>query len=508
MYSLLFPVYDVLLISPHVLYSEDGVPERPSSEDLSHIVPLGVASIAQYLESRGLRVKLLHLESVYSTDPERWNLDVVLASHPARVVGIQAHWYLYANGAITIAERYKKVNPGAVVYLGGQFASVMAEQFLRACTALDGVVHGEGEIPMERLALAVKSGRPLTDVGSCWHRKKDELVFREADEDGLVAMDELPLLDPRSDVFQGVKWTSRTYMNISRGFCPKECGYCMANNRPFFRRKLSGVSVERVLEQARILDECGFKDVHLGENEFLMPKYMEELAEALEREKLALTFRLETHPQMFARPGLTDKLVRGGFRRFVLGAESGSLRVLRKAGRWSSPEKLLGAVRNIHDAGASVLTAWICNLPGEEEEDVELSLKAMSDVVDAGGDVYWISILVCPPATPFANSPDKYGLKLLVKSLEDWRKWCWVSKEIVSLEGMLENPEKYLTQVSEGARPEDMVRRLVRYRTHARELVPDMRKNGDVLSDDAELFSGHHKMLDWYENEGHLLYTF
>ena len=70
--------------------------------------------------------------------------------------------------------------------------------------------------------------------------------------------------------------------------------------------------------------------------------------------------------------------------RFVLGAESGSLKVLRKAGRWSTPEKLLNAVRNIHDAGASVLTAWICNLPGEEEEDVELSLKGMSDVVDAG----------------------------------------------------------------------------------------------------------------------------
>jgi hypothetical protein len=31
MYSLLFPVYDVLLISSHVLYSEDGVPERPRS---------------------------------------------------------------------------------------------------------------------------------------------------------------------------------------------------------------------------------------------------------------------------------------------------------------------------------------------------------------------------------------------------------------------------------------------------------------------------------------------
>jgi len=155
-----------------------------------------------------------------------------------------------------------------------------------------------------------------------------------------------------------------------------------------------------------------------------------------------------------------------------------------------------------------VLTAWISNLPGEEEEDVALTLQTMNDVVDAGGDVYWISILVCPPATPFADSPEKYGLKVIVKTLEEWRRWCWVSKELVSLDGLLADPMKYLTQISEGAKPEDMVRRLMRYRTHARDLVPKMRKNGDVISDDPELYRGHHKMLDWYEQEGHLLYTF
>jgi radical SAM superfamily enzyme YgiQ (UPF0313 family) len=506
--TFIYPVYDVVLVSPHVLYDEDGTPIRPSSEDLSFIVPLGIASIAQYLDSRGLRVKLLHLESVYNADPENWDLDHILGSHPAPIVGIQAHWYLYANGALTVAERYKRIHPDSRIFLGGQFASVLAQDFLQTSPAIDGIVVGEGEIPMEQLVDAAKAGREISNIASCWHRKGSDLVFREGTEDGFVPMDELPLLDPRLDVFKGVQWTSRTYMNISRGFCPKKCGYCMANNRPFFRRPLSGVSVERVIEQARILAECGFKDVHLGENEFLMKEYMEELSEALAGEKLDLTLRLETHPSMFARPGLTEKLVRGGFRRFVLGAESGSLKVLKRAGRWSTPEQLLKAVRHIHDAGATVLTAWICNLPGEQEEDVELSLQAMTDVVDAGGDAYWISILVCPPQTPFANAPEVYGLKLLVKTLADWRRWCWVSKEFLTLEGMLADPTKYLTQVSDGVTPEQMVRRLVRYREHARELVPKMRKNGDVLSDDKELYQGHHHMLDWYEREGHMLYTF
>jgi radical SAM superfamily enzyme YgiQ (UPF0313 family) len=502
--------WDVLIISTHVLYSPDGIPERPSSVDLSFIVPLGVLSIAQYLESCGVRVKLLHMESVYTSDPQGWNLDHVLAAYPARIVGIQAHWYLYANGAITVAERYKRIHPDSRIYLGGQFASVLADEFLAASPAIDGIVHGEGEVPMLRLAEAAKAGRDLTEVGGCWHRKpgSQDFIFRDVDPDGLVPMGELPLLDPRSGVFQGIQWTSQTYMNISRGSCPEQCGYCMANNKCFSRRKLSGVPVERVVEQARIFNECGFKDVHLGENEFLMPAYMEELSEALERERLDLTLRLETHPSMFERPGLTATLVRGGFRRFVLGAESGSSKVLRRAGRWSTPERLLKAVRHIHEAGATVLTAWICGLPGEEEDDVAMTLQVMNDVVDAGGDVYWISMLVCPPATPFANAPEKYGLQLTVKTLDDWRRWCWISKEIVTLQGLLANPLKYLTQLSAGVTPEDMVRRLCRYRCHARELIPKMRKNGDVIGDAPELYRGHRSMLDWYENEGHMLYTF
>ena len=104
--------------------------------------------------------------------------------------------------------------------------------------------------------------------------------------------------------------------------------------------------------------------------------------------------------------------------------------------------------------------------------------------------------------------PERYGLKLLVKTLDEWRRWCWVSKEFLTLEGMLANPLKYLTQLSDGVAPEQMVRRLVRYREHARELVPKMRKNGDVLKDDDDLYRGHHHMLDWYEREGHMLYTF
>jgi anaerobic magnesium-protoporphyrin IX monomethyl ester cyclase len=500
--------YDALIISPHVLYDADGFPVRSGSQDLSFIVPLGVLSIAQHLDSRGLRVKLLHLESVYQSDPDGWDLDRIFAAHPALVVGIQAHWYLYAESALVVAERYRRLHPDSRIFLGGQFASVLAEQFLAASRSIDGIVNGEGEIPMERLVLAAKARRELSDVGGCWHRKGNDLVVRQPDADGVVPMDELPLLDPRREVFRGVQWSDRTYMNISRGLCPRPCGYCMASNPSYFRRNLSSVSVRRVVEQARIFDECGFKDVHLGENEFLMPEFMEELAEALQGAGLRLTLRLETHPALFENGAVARKLVRGGFRRFVLGAESGSLKVLRRAGRWSTPEELLRAVRHVHDAGATVLTAWISNLPGEEEEDIQASLKTMTDVVDAGGDVYWISSLVCPPATPFALAPERYGLRLIVRTLEDWRRWSRVSKESVTLEGLLAQPLKYLTQVSEGVEPEEMVRRLCRYRDHARRLVPKMRKNAEVIRDNEELYRGHHQMLDWYEREGYRLHTF
>lgn len=479
--------FDVLLISPHTSYRSDGRP-RFSSLELSDVVPLGLLSIAQFLHAQGLRVKLLHLPSEHEQPFEEanWDLDAILAGHAARVVGIQAHWYLYCNGAIQIADRYRRIHPGARIYLGGQFASAMAEQFLRACPALDGVVDGEGEIPMLRLARAAAEGGDPGSVPGCWHRNHDAVRHSPASGNSLVPMRELPLLDPGCEPFDNIAWWKRTYINITRGRCPCRCGYCVANYQPFYRRPLVLNQTDRVIEQIRIYDEHGFNELFLGETEFLSPRYrtqMMELADRIQSLRPNLTFSIEGHPGMFSDPDLARRLVRAGFLRFSIGAESGSTGVLRRIGRNSTRDEILRAVRNISAAGGLVQTSWICNLPGETDAEFGESLDTMKQVADSGGQIYWIDPLIVLPDTPFSRCPQAHQIQPLLNSLEDWQRWSLLAKNEASTEDLRANPLRYLTHVNLNTSPEVMIDRFIRCRSLAVELVPQMKANAQrVLS--------------------------
>jgi hypothetical protein len=90
---------------------------------------------------------------------------------------------------IAAAEAVKAGWPSAYVVLGGFTAGSFAHEILETHAAVDGVVRGEGELPMVRLMEAVGGSRPLADVpnlvwrgaagiqdnGVTWHASDDDL---------------------------------------------------------------------------------------------------------------------------------------------------------------------------------------------------------------------------------------------------------------------------------------------------------------------------------------------
>ena len=150
-------MYDAVLISPHYHYAEDGRPiptmESARHQDLSSILPLGLLYVAQHLHDGGFDLRVVHLPQEIRA-LARLGLDVqqledpigaILGNYPARVCGIQAHFYLYCGGAVRVAEMYRRLFPEATIVLGGYMATAFWPQFLEASPAIDGVVLGEGE---------------------------------------------------------------------------------------------------------------------------------------------------------------------------------------------------------------------------------------------------------------------------------------------------------------------------------------------------------------------------
>ncbi|MCA9668912.1 MAG: radical SAM protein [Myxococcales bacterium] len=503
--------YDALLIAPHHGYEADGTP-RDSGLTLESNAPIGMLSIAQFLHDNGLRVKLLHMDSerlfVEDNDLE-WDLDAILAAHPAAWVGIQAHWHLYSNGAPQIAERYRRLHPDSLIYLGGIFGACFAEKFLATYPSLNGLVQGEGEVPALELTRAALAGKDHTTVAGAWHRTPQGTRYIEPADGSLVPMEELPIVNADAPPFDDVTWGYGAFINIARGLCPFQCGYCVANRQSFFRRPLSTVSVDRVIEQIRTYEKLGFKEIFLGESEFVYPRYVGQLAEALAASGLDITVRLETHPVLFKRPELVRNLVDGGFVRFTMGCESASKSVLKRTGRGSSREQILDAVRLISDMGGMVLTAWIANLPGETASEFRETYEAMREVVALGGQIYWIENLMVTPGTKFADDPSAYDIDVLVNTLEGWQRWSQLSKRYVTEEEFAAKPREYLTHINTNSTPADMVKRFYQLRYLARDLVPDMRRNVERnMTGNEYLYELEMGELGWFEEKGYLLLSY
>jgi radical SAM superfamily enzyme YgiQ (UPF0313 family) len=484
-------MYDAILISPHYNYARDSqpIPGQNTAEvqDLSMIIPLGVLHLAQYLHDKGLRVRLVHLPQEFYAmrrlglvDASFSNLLItILKNYPARICGIQAHFYLYCGGAAHVAARYKKLFPDSTVVVGGYMATACWKDFLMM-PGIDGVVLGEGEKTF--LRIIEKATQPGNDFlsaidGVATLTENGEAVLRPPHTDRLMPLDTMPLIAPQANPFANLVWPQRSFINISRGLCPESCAYCVANNRTINPRRFQFMQIDRILAQLHLYQDHGIHSVFLGENHFLDTAFMKTLIAAIIDEKLNLTFELETHPALFEGQNLLPKMVAAGFHRYTMGCESGSDALLKRMGRRSTGEQILAGVRRIAEAGGLAVTSWICNLPGETEADCAATAEMLDRVVAAGGFVYWIENLhVLPGSRLFAN-PTHWRIAILLKRLADWIRWAQISKTYVEPEEALADPLRYLTHCNHDTPPREMLRRFFSLRRQARDLVPEMKTN-------------------------------
>ena len=83
----------------------------PSTSEFE-MYPIGLTSIAAYLEANNYNTRLVNLAYRMLRTPS-YDVEVAIARLDTPVFGIDLHWLPHANGAIGIAELVKKVHPEA-----------------------------------------------------------------------------------------------------------------------------------------------------------------------------------------------------------------------------------------------------------------------------------------------------------------------------------------------------------------------------------------------------------
>jgi len=145
----------ILLHAPHV-YDFRRIPQLygPVSDlvlatPVFEMYPVGLSSIAEYLERYGYRVRIVNIAWRMLRDA-RFDAEKFIARLDAPVFGIDLHWMVHAHGSIEIARLVKKHHPASRVILGGFSASRFYREVIDY-PAVDYVMRGDStEEPMRQ----------------------------------------------------------------------------------------------------------------------------------------------------------------------------------------------------------------------------------------------------------------------------------------------------------------------------------------------------------------------
>lgn len=444
------PSFDVILLHPPAIYDFRKEPLFPgalgrNAETVQFTkVPIGMLSIADYLDRHGYKVVIDNLGDRMVNEP---GIDVEnhLKNMSARVFAIGLHFQQHSPGALAIASLCKKLHPHSLVILGGLTATCFHHEIIEKYPCVDGVIRAEGEKPLLELLRLLEKRDRLGDSPNLTYRSHEgeirscPLMPASTDLDDYVYT-RFELLTPQNSIYAEDS-CHRWSLEVCRG-CTYNCAICggsahtyrtrLGMDRPAFR------SPQRIVADIKDLNERNVRFIGLYQDPRMGGKrYWQELFALLKKEKPEIE-RLSLDLLIPADEDFIREVASLG-REIILHLcpDTGSDKVRRILGRPYSNEALLHTMRLCHDYRIPVTNFFSVGLAGETVDDVgktwELwaELDAMNEdarrqgnygdidaTVPIGGQI--LGPIVIDPGSPAFDDPQGHGYTLLYKNLEEY----------------------------------------------------------------------------------------
>jgi B12-binding domain/radical SAM domain protein len=204
-------------------------------------------------------------------------------------------------------------------------------------------------------------------------------------------------------------------IEITRG-CPFSCYFCQTPR--IFGTRVRHRSIENVLKYVEVMVKNCKTDIRfISPNAFSYGSSdgkdinicaIEELLKGVkdmirDRGRIFFgTFPSEVRPEHVEKETLELLVKYADNDSIVIGAQSGSDRVLESIHRGHTVSDVLKAVRLCRRYGIRPDVDFIFGFPGEDDKDVKETIKVMESIIKEGGRVH-AHFLLPLPQTPFAN---------------------------------------------------------------------------------------------------------
>jgi radical SAM superfamily enzyme YgiQ (UPF0313 family) len=413
----------ILLVHP-LGYKADAA-GRDISRVANLMPPLGLASLAAYLEQRGMGADIIDCFA-------RPDSDQLIADHLRRerpgFIGLSCTTSSFLDG-VRLASLAHEALPGIRGVFGGAHVSALKERILRDYPAVDFSVVGEGEetlfelmsggfeAPAEVKGLVHRDG-PGGEVRFNGYRPKgldlDTLPFPAYGKlEGFPGAYKLPIFNYPT--------VPNTSCISSRG-CPYACSYC---DRSVFQRTFRFNSAEYLHDHLRHLKETyGIRHINFYDDQFTLNRgRVEAFTELMLSRPLGMTYNCAVRAEHIDAD-LVARMKRSGCWMMSLGIESGDEELLAHHRQNPDLSHLAGKIRMIKAAGVRTKGLLMIGLPGETEESIH---RSMDYVFSLPIDDFNLAKF-----TPFPGSPIYEEAHSLGEFDEDWEKMDCMNFQFVT----------------------------------------------------------------------------
>jgi len=395
-----------------------GYKTEAAGSDVSRLAnlmpPLGLASIAAFLETKGINVSII--DCFAHPDSDSVIRDFLVSERPA-FIGFSCTTSSFLDG-VRISSLAKKCLPEIKTVFGGPHVSALRNRLLDEFPVVDFLVIGEGELTL--FQLIESGGRDLHSVQGVVYRGIGDEAHFSGHRSKRIGLDSLPFPAYEKLIGYPNKYklpifnypkTPNTSCISSRG-CPYSCSYC---DRSVFRQSFRYNSAEYLYEHLLYLNTLfGIRHINFYDDQFTFNrKRVEAFTKKMIDNPMGITFNCAVRAEHIDLD-LLRQMKAAGCWMISLGIETGDEQLLNMHRQNADLQMLAEKIRLIKQAEIRTKGLLMLGLPGETENSIQ---KSMDYVFSLPIDDFNLAKF-----TPFPGSPIYENIHEKGTFNEDWEK--------------------------------------------------------------------------------------
>ena len=355
---------DILFLHPPLDYNVVKIAQSPE-------IPMGLACLASYLESKGISSAILDM---YSYPKPYTLLREVLAKRRPAIVGITSYSPTI-NESYEVSKAVKDFDPKITTIIGGLHASALPQEALESCPSIDYLVYGEGELTLYELADNIIHNQDTQNLKGTAIRHDGKIKLNPPRE-LIPDLDSLPF--PAREKLELGRYHSNpnnhlqlptTTMFTTRG-CPFHCTFCSTHH--IWGSSVRLISARRIFAEVQHCREnYNIRDFDFNDDTFTLSK-----SRVIELCNLFIENKLGVSWCCFSRVDTVDYellclMKEAGCFYIRYGIESGTESSLRLINKGTTLKQARDAIYWTKKAGIESQGSFILGVPGETIRDAK-----------------------------------------------------------------------------------------------------------------------------------------